>query len=411
MRRAALAVMFAVLTVATGPAAASSGARDPSIVVGILATLTGAGAIAGQDVVDGFNVALKQVGGRFANQEVRVVVADDKGSPDVARQQVKRLLERERLDLVITAVSSASLAAALRPLIEAKLFVLNVDNAPSALAGPECSQWVFEIGAPPSTRMEVLGQYLTHERMRRVMVIGANLPPTAEMVAELQRTFQGEILLHKVKPGEARYGDQIERAASLQPDAVVSLLSGGMGTAFLRAWGETNLKKDIPAFAPWRSLERTVLPALGDGGLDVMAVATWSPDLDNPANKRMQTEFDVEYGRPSTTWSARGYDAALLLEGALKATGGRTADPDALRAALRRADFHSVRGSFRFASNHTPVQAYVLRKVARDAKGRLTNETRQVLAKDWRDRQAPSCPMRWEEEIPPPPPPAAKKPG
>ncbi|OAN68005.1 ABC transporter substrate-binding protein, partial [Magnetospirillum moscoviense] len=326
MRRAALAVMFAVLTVAAGQAAASSGVRDPSIVVGILATLTGAGAIAGQDVVDGFNVALKQVGGRFANQEVRVVVADDKGSPDVARQQVKRLLERERLDMVVTAVSSASLAAALRPLIEAKLFVLNVDNAPSALAGPECSQWVFEIGAPPSTRMEVLGQYLTHERMRRVMVIGANLPPTAEMVAELQRTFSGEILLHKVKPGEARYGDQIERAASLQPDAVVSLLSGGMGTAFLRAWGETNLKKDIPAFAPWRSLERTVLPALGDGGLDVMAVATWSPDLDNPANKRMQTEFDVEYGRPSTTWSARGYDAALLLEGALKATGGRTAD-------------------------------------------------------------------------------------
>lgn len=410
MRRAALAVLFAFLVVPADPAVAGSGARDPSIVVGILATLTGPGAIAGQDVVDGFNVALKQVGGRFANQEVRVVVADDKGSPDVARQQVKRLLERERLDVVITAVSTASLVSVLRPLIDSKLFVLNVDNAPLALAGAECSQWVFEIGAPPSARMEVLGQYLTQERMRRVMVIGADLPPTAEMVAELQRTFAGEILLHKVKPGEARYGDQIERAASLQPDAVVSLLSGGMGTAFLRAWGETNLKKDIPAFAPWRSLERTVLPALGDGGLDLMAVATWSPDLDNPVNKRMQSEFDIEYGRPSTSWSARGYDAALLLEGALKVTGGRTADTESFRAAIRRADFHSVRGTFRFATNHTPVQNYLLRKVTRDAKGRVTNEIRQVLAKDWRDRQSPSCPMRWEEELPPPPP-AVKKPG
>ncbi|MBX9634239.1 MAG: ABC transporter substrate-binding protein, partial [Magnetospirillum sp.] len=109
---------------------AGSGASDPSIVIGVVATLTGPGALAGQDLVDGFNLALKQLGGRFSNQEVRIVTADDKGSPDIARQQVRRLMDRERLDMVLTGVSAPSLAAIIRPLVEARLFVINLDQAP-----------------------------------------------------------------------------------------------------------------------------------------------------------------------------------------------------------------------------------------------------------------------------------------
>jgi branched-chain amino acid transport system substrate-binding protein len=412
MRRLAVAAM--VMMALGRPAEAmspGSGARDPSIVIGIIATLTGPGAIAGQDAVDGFNVALKQLGGRFANQEVRVVVADDKGSPDTARLQVKRMMERERLDFVVTGVSPASLAAIVRPLIDARLFVLNVDNAPAALAGTECSSWVFDVGSPVAGLHEALGLHLTAEKMRRVVLVGPDLPPTADAVKALRHTFAGEISVLKAKPGASQYRDEIERISVLRPDAVVSVLSGGMGVAFLRAWNETGLKADIPLYASWRTLERPVLPALGDGAVDLLSIATWSPDLDNPVNKRMQTDFDIEHGRPSTGWSARGYDAALLLDAALRATNGRTGDVDTLRTAIRKAEFTSVRGGFRFHTNHTPVQAYYLRKVVRDARGRLTNEVRQVVIKDWRDRvTGPGCPMRWEEEPPPPPPVPAKKP-
>ena len=95
--------------------ATTTAAGNPTIVVAIIATLSGPGAMAGQDSVDGFTTALRQMGGRFANQEVRVLVVDDHGSPDTAVQVTRRLLEREKVDFVLTAVSQAAMAAIIKP--------------------------------------------------------------------------------------------------------------------------------------------------------------------------------------------------------------------------------------------------------------------------------------------------------
>ena len=64
-----------------------------------------------------------------------------------------------------------------------------------------------------------------------------------------------------------------------------------------------------------------------------------------------------------------------------------------------------LRGGFRFDNNHMPSINLYLRRVIRDAKGRLSEETRGVLIKEWHSREIAQCPMRWVEE------PLAPKPG
>lgn len=399
-----------ILMLSSTAAYALPGASDPSVVIGVLATTTGPGAIAGQDVVDGFNLALKQLGGRFSNQEIRVVVADDKGSPDTARQQVARLLERERLDVVLTAVSSPSLAAVIDQLTGARLFVLNLDQMPDELAAGTCSPWLFSLAEPPEAFHEALGQFLTGEKARRVVVVA---PPNGQgerAVAAFRHTFTGEVAaVLTPKPGATIFTNELAEIRRIKPDAIYSMLTGGMGGGFIRAWGEWPQKTEVPLYSVWQAVERPFLPAMGEAAVDLPSIGTWSPDTDTPPNRRLTGDFEQEYGRPATTWAARGYDAAMLLDGALKVTNGKTGDSEAVRAALRRAEFVSVRGLFKFNTNHTPVVSYVLRKVGRDAKGRPTQETRGVVLKDWRDRHASLCPMRWAEE-PPPAAPAPKKP-
>lgn len=383
-----------------GGALALPGASDPSVVVGVVATLTGPGAVVGQDVVDGFNLGLKELGGRFSNQEVRVVVLDDKGSPDVARQQVARLLERERLDVVLTAVSAPSLAAVVKPLTSARLFVLNLDQMPDALAGAECSPWLFSLAPPVDGVHEALGQHLVNEKVRRVVVVAPPYVPSDPAVAALRHTFPGEVVaVLTPKPGAATFAAELEQIAAYHPDAVYSLLTGGMGGGFIRAWGAWEHKAEIPLYPLGGAMERPFLPAMGDSAQDVATIGTWSPDQDTPSNRRFVNDFDVEYGRQATTWAAQGFDAAFLLDSALKGTSGRTGDPDAVRAALRRAEFASTRGGFKFNTNHTPVLSYMLRKVGRDAKGRAIQESRAVVLRDWRDRRAAACPMHWVEEV------------
>lgn len=386
----------------------TTAAGNPTIVVAIIATLSGPGAMGGQDAVDGFTTALRQMGGRFANQEVRVLVVDDRGSPDTALQVTRRLLDREKVDFILTAVSQASMAAIIRPLLDAKLFVLNLDAVPAALAGPECSPFLFEIGTPPEAVHEAAGAYFANEKFRRVVVVGPDSPVTTVAVAALRRSWSGEIAaVLRPRHGAVSYAAEIKQLRGLAPDAVYTVLTGGMGLAFVRDYAAAGLRADIPLIGQWTGFERPLLTAMADQSLDVLNIAPWSPDLDTPLNKRMLTDFEMEYGRPATSWVAHGYDAALLLESAMRSTLGRTLDRDAVRHGLRRAEFASVRGGFRFDSNHMPSINLYLRRVIRDAKGRLSEETRGVLVKEWHSHQSAQCPMRWLEEPPAPKPGAA----
>ena len=395
-------VWVILLLCAARPVAAlpvTTAAGNPTIVVAIIATLSGPGAMAGQDSVDGFTTALRQMGGRFANQEVRVLVVDDRGSPDTAVLVTRKLLERERVDFVLTAVSQSSMAAIIRPLLEARVFVLNLDAVPPALAGADCSPWLFEMGTPPDAISEAAGIHFTNEKLRKLVVVGPDSPATSVAVAGLKRSWSGEVAaVLRPRHGAVSYADEIARIRQLAPDAVYSVLTGGMGLAFVRDYAASGLKPEIPLVGAWTGFERPLLTAMADQGMDILNIAPWSPDLDVPLNKRMVTDFELEYGRPATSWVAHGYDSAQLLESAMKSTLGRTNDRDAVRHGLRRTEFASVRGGFRFDSNHMPSVPLYLRRVGRDAKGRLTEEMRAVLVKDWHSRDANQCPMRWVEE-------------
>jgi branched-chain amino acid transport system substrate-binding protein len=394
-------------------AATSPGAKDPLIVIGIAATLSGPGAMAGQDAVDGFNLAMRHLGGRFANQEVRVVVQDDHGSPGLAPSVAVRLAERDKADVVLTATSRASLMVLMKLLINSKVFVFNLEAAPAALAGAECSAWFFQTGTPAPAVHEAAGQHFTAEHVQRLVVIGPETPQTEEAVAALKRTFTGEVVaVLKPRHGAATFQSEIARLSELKPDAVYTVLTGGMQVGFVRAYDAAGLKAQAPLAGPWTGFERPLLQAMAEAALDTVNIAPWNADLDTPQNKRLAVDFELEYGRPATSWAAQGYDTALLLDAALKLTGGRTSDPDLLRSALRRAEVTSVRGGFRFNSNHQPVINLYLRKVGRDAKGRLVNEIRSVVLKEWRDRNAAQCPLQWTNDpIPVPPQKSPPKPG
>ena len=405
-------LLLLLLAAAPASAATSPGAKDPLIVIGIAATLSGPGAMAGQDAVDGFNLAMRHLGGRFANQEVRVVVQDDRGSPDHAQVVAVRLAERDKADIVLTATSRASLMTMLKPLVASKVFILNLEGAPAALAGPDCSPWFFQVGTPTPAVHEAAGQYFTAERVQRLVVVAPDLPITEEAVAALKRNFTGEVAaVIKPRHGAATFAAEAARLKELKPDAVYTMLTGGMQVGFVRAYDAAGLKAVAPLAGTWMAFERPLLPAMADAALDTLNLAPWNTDLDTPQNKRLGTDYELEYGRPATGWAAQGYDAALLLDAALKVTGGRTSDPDMLRAALRRAEFASVRGAFHFQTNHQPIVNLYLRKVARDPKGRLVSEFRSVVLKEWHDRQAGQCPMVWANDPAPPVPKTPPKPG
>jgi branched-chain amino acid transport system substrate-binding protein len=90
----------------------------------------------------------------------------------------------------------------------------------------------------------------------------------------------------------------------------------------------------------------------------------------------------------------QAYDAARLIDSAVKGIGGKLDNKDALRSAIKKADFKSVRGTFKFNSNGFPVQDFYLVKVAKRADGKFQTEIVQKVFANAADSYAPDCPLK-----------------
>ena len=85
----------------------------------------------------------------------------------------------------------------------------------------------------------------------------------------------------------------------------------------------------------------------------------------------------------------------MLIDSAVRAVKGNLRDKDAMRAAMRKADFPSVRGKFRYGNNHFPIQNFYLQDTVLDAEGNFTLKTVSTVLKDHQDSYAAKCPMKW----------------
>jgi branched-chain amino acid transport system substrate-binding protein len=165
-------------------------------------------------------------------------------------------------------------------------------------------------------------------------------------------------------------------------------LPGGMGISFLKQYADAGV--DIPLIGPGFSFDQTILPAVGDAAAGVRNTSEWSPDLDNAANARFVEGFREAYDRIPSMYAAQAYDAAQLIVSAMGKAD--VSDADAFRAALREADFDSVRGDFEFAANQHPIQDVYVREVV-EQDGVWTNVVVGPSLQDHQDVYGEDCNM------------------
>ena len=139
-------------------------------------------------------------------------------------------------------------------------------------------------------------------------------------------------------------------------------LPGGMGIAFMKQYAQSGV--GIPVMGPGFSFSQDVLRAIGDAALGVKNSASWAKDLDNAANKKFVEAFKAEYNRLPSIYAAQAWDTANLILSALAKASVK--DKDAFRAALKAAEFESVRGKFKFNTNNHPIQNIYVREVVKE---------------------------------------------
>jgi branched-chain amino acid transport system substrate-binding protein len=383
-------VLAAGLSLTLGILAAPAAAQE-KLKVGLVLTLSGPSAVLGQQARDGFQLAVKDLGGKLGGRDVEVIVTDDELKPDIAVTKVKGLLERDRVDFVVGPIFSNVLQAIHKPVTDAGTILVSPNAGTSTFAGKGCHPNFFVTSYQNDQVHEVLGKVAQDRGYGRVYLLAPNYQAGKDAMAGFKRHYKGEVVEESYVPlNNLDFQSELAKIASLKPDAIFTFMPGGMGVNLVKQYRAAGLADRIPFLSAF-TVDESTLPAQQDAALGLFGGMTWAPNLDTPENKKFVAAYEAAYGSVPGSYAMQAYDAALLIDSALKATKGSTTDKDALRAALRKADFRSLRGSFKFGANNFPVQDFYLVKAAKRPDGRFQTELVQKVFSDYADAYAKEC--------------------
>ena len=366
-------------------------AAEP-VKIGMITTLSTKAGYLGEDIRDGFKLAIAMQDGKLGGVPVELLVEDDGRKPEKGRQIAERFIKRDKVKILTGIVFSNVAMAVVPKVVRQGIFYISPNAGPSKLAGKGCDKNYFNVAWQNDNLSEVVGQYVQDKGFENVYLLAPNYPAGKDALAGFKRFYKGKIAGEVYTSlGQSDYAAELASLRAAKPDAVFFFLPGGMGINFLKQYSQAGLKDSIPVFGPAFSFDERILKAVGDAAVGVVNGSQWSVDLDNPANKKFVKAFRKTYNRTPTLYASQGYDDAMLIGSALAAVGGDMRKTDAFRAALVNADFDSVRGKFRFGANHHPIQDIYVREVIKDAQGNTTNRILAKVFTDHQDAYAAEC--------------------
>lgn len=363
--------------------------------IGVVTTLSGPAAVLGQQLRNGLQLAIKDNGGKLGGREVELFVQDDELKPDVAVSKAKALIDRDKVDFVVGPIFSNILVAIMKPVTEGGAFLISPNAGTSNFAGKDCNANFFVTSYQNDQNHEVMGKYAQDAGMKKVFIMAPNYPAGKDSLAGFKRYFKGEVADEVYVPlNQLDYSAELSKIAASGAEAVFVFLPGGMGVNFVKQFRQAGLA-DKMKFLSAFTVDESTLPAQKEAALGFFGGANWAPDLNTPQNKKFVEGYQKEYnGAIPATYAFQAYDAGLLIDGALKATGGKTDNKDALRAAMMKAPFASLRGNFKFNTNHYPIQDFYQVKVVKVADDKYATSIDKKVFTNYSDPHAKDCAMK-----------------
>ncbi len=390
--RGKLLAAGAILALGAGPAVAQN-----SVKIGFVSTFSGPTATIGNDMRNSFEVALDHLGRKMGGLPVEVIYEDDQQKPEVGVQKTQKLIESDKVNFIVGYIWSNVLLASLKPAVDSNTFLITANAGPSQLAGELCSPYVFSTSWQNDQTPQAVGEYMNQKGVKSVFLIGPNYAAGKDMLAGLKSTFKGKVVgeEYTVWPTQLDFSAELSKARASGAESIFVFYPGAAGVQFLNQYVGAGLKQQMPLYTAF-TIDELSLPLQKDVALGVPGAQEWVNDLPNDQNKKFVADYRQKFPnlRPSF-YGAQSYDAAQLINSAVVAVKGDLSKKDAMRDEMRKVNFKSVRGSYKYGNNHVPIQNFYLQDVVKDANGELSLKTVATVVKDSQDRFHDRCPMKW----------------
>jgi branched-chain amino acid transport system substrate-binding protein len=352
-----LAAMTAVALAFATPALA----QQQKLKIGFISTFSGPQGVMGQFMKESVEVALDHLGRKVGGLETEVIYGDDQFKPDVGLQVAEEMLKKHQVDFVSGIIWSNVMLAVVPVVTGAGKIMVGTNAGASPLAGSQCNELYFTTSWNNDQTPEAMGKFMQDQY---------------------------------TKMGQQDYQAEITQLRSKNPKAVFAFYPGGMGIQFLRQYDQAGLRGKLPLYTVY-TVDEISIPAVKDAAVGIYETRYWSPDLKNPANQKFVADYKKKYGKLPVFYGAQSYDGIMLIDSAVKAVKGNVKDTKGMVAAMRKANFNSLRGPFQYNVNHHPIQNFYLLKAEKTGAGEIEMHIQKTVFEKHKDSYYQDCKMKW----------------
>ncbi len=386
---------IAIAILATGAAQATS------VKIGFITTLTTPAGVIGEDMKNSVELALEHIDYKMGPLAVQLIMEDDGFKPDIGKQKTDKLVKQDDVDFVVGYIWSHVLLASMKSVTDADKFLISSNAGPSQIAGKRCHPNFFSTSWQNDQTPMAMGEYLNQQGVKSIYVMAPNYAAGKDMVKGVETTFKGKVLGKDLTKwgadAQLDFSAELAKAKASGAEALYVFYPGKAGGAFIKQYQQAGLQGTMPLYSVF-TVDSIALPKLQAAGLTGVLgsknTQQWSPDILNAANQRFVSDYLARHGRYPSFYGAQSYDAIMLIKSAVEKVNGNLKDKDALRAALKAADFESVRGRYSYGNNHMPIQNFYLREVVTDSEGRWTTKIVAKVFDNHQDPHAKKCKMK-----------------
>jgi len=357
-------------------------AQSQKVRVGMMLPYTGTYAQLGTAITNGFKLAVSERGGKLGGRELEYFTVDDEAEPSKAPENTNKLVQRDKVDVLIGTVHSGVQMGMVKIAKETNTLMIIPNAGLDAATGALCAPNIFRTSFSNWQPSYPMGKVLADRGIRNVISLAWKYGAGEEAVAGFTEGF--------IKAGgksvrglwipfpNAEFQPLLTDIASIKPDAVFVFFAGAGAAKFVRDYAAAGLRKTIPLFGSG-FLTDGILDAIQDVGQGLETTLHYADGLNSKRDKDFRAAYTKAFTSEPDVYAVQGYDAGLLLSAGLDAVKGDISKRKEMIAAMEKVKVDSPRGPWTMSKSHNPIQDIYLRKVV-GKENRLVNVAHQALA-------------------------------
>ena len=341
-------------------------AQAQKIRIGLMLPYTGTYAQLGTAITNGFKLAVAEHGGKLGGRELEYFSVDDESEPAKAPENANRLVQRDKVDVLVGTVHSGVQMGMVKVAKESNTLMIIPNAGLDAATGALCAPNIFRTSFSNWQPSFPMGKVLADRGMSNIVTLAWKYGAGQEAVAGFNEGFieaGGKSVRGLWIPfPNVEFQSLLTEIASIKPDAVFVFFAGAGAAKFIKDYNAAGLRRQIPLFGSG-FLTDGVLDAVDKAAEGLETTLHYADGLNTKRDREFRAAYNKAYKSEPDVYAVQGYDAALLLNIGLDAVKGDVTKKKEMIAAMEKAKIDSPRGPWTMSKAHNPIQDIYLRRV------------------------------------------------